>query len=95
MKYIIEFEDEPYMREDGVDYYTCKSARWYKLSETIINRLTPYTEPDRKDIEDEVWDFLDFLFTGMNSEERYECFDKVFSHIICPTKKQKPSMKHG
>lgn len=55
MKYIIEFEDEPYMREDGVDYYTCKSARWYKLEKTIINRLTPYTEPDRKVIEDEVW----------------------------------------
>lgn len=46
MKYIIELEDEPYMREDGVNYYTCKSARWYKLGETIINRLTPYTEPD-------------------------------------------------
>ena len=57
MKYIIEFEDEPYMREDGVNYYTCKSARWYKLGETIINRLTPYTEPDRKAIEDEVWKF--------------------------------------
>lgn len=57
MKYIIEIEDEPYMREDGVNYYTCKSARWYKLSETIINRLIPYTEPDRKAIEDEVWRF--------------------------------------
>lgn len=55
MKYIIEFENEPYMREDGVDYYTCKSARWYKLGDTIINRLEPYTEPDRKAIEDEVW----------------------------------------
>ncbi len=58
MKYIIEFEDEPYMREDGVDYYTCKSAPWYLLGETIINRLTPYTEPDRKAIEDEVWEFV-------------------------------------
>lgn len=57
MKYIIEFEDEPYMREDGIDYYTCKSARWYKLGDTIINRLAPYTEPDRKAIEDEVWGF--------------------------------------
>ena len=57
MKYIIELEDEPYMREDGVNYYTCKSARWYKLGETIINRLTPYTEPDREAIENEVWEF--------------------------------------
>lgn len=65
MKYIIELEDEPYMREDGVNYYTCKSARWYKLGETIINRLTPYTEPDLnplvdeavETIENEVWEF--------------------------------------
>ena len=56
MKYIVELEDEPYMREDGVNYYTCKSARWYKLGETVINRLTPYTEPDREAIENEVWE---------------------------------------
>ena len=60
MKYIIEFEDEPYMREDGVDYYTCKSARWYKLGDTIINRLEPYTEPDGCDgckyVDTEEWE---------------------------------------
>ena len=60
-KYIVELEDEPYMREDGVNYYTCKSARWYKLGETIINRLTPYTDPDRKAIENEVWEFASML----------------------------------
>ena len=45
----------------------------------------PYTEPDRKSIEDEVWEFLDFLFTGMSPQERYECFNKVFSHMIVST----------
>lgn len=51
MKYIIEFEDEPFMREDGVNYYTCKSVSWFKLGDTIINRLEPYTEPDRKAVD--------------------------------------------
>ena len=73
MKYIIEIEDEPYMREDGVNYYTCKSARWYKLSETIINRLIPYTKPDRKAIENEVWGFVRTV-TDMTEAQRIQCF---------------------
>ena len=47
-------------------------------------KVESYTEPDRKAIEDEVWEFIDFL-TGMSPRERYECFDKVFSHIIVST----------
>ena len=58
MKYIIEFEDESYMREDEVDYYTCKSTSWYKLGDTIINRLTPYTKSDRKIIFDKLEELL-------------------------------------
>lgn len=75
-KYIIEFEDEPSMREDGVNYYTCKSARWYKLEDTIINRLEPYTDPDRKDIEDEVWKFAKKIgsFNGLAKHDLDECF---------------------
>lgn len=68
-KYIIEFEDEPCMREDGVDYYTCKSARWYKPGETVINRLTPYTAPDREAIENEVWDFVSKLVWSFGDKE--------------------------
>lgn len=87
MKYIIEFEDEPYMREDGVDYYTCKSARWYKLSETIINRLTPYTEPDRKDIEDEVW-HLARTIESMSVGEIMNIFDVREENVpfLCNTR---------
>lgn len=76
MKYIIELEDEPYMREDGVNYYTCKSARWYKLGETIINRLTPYTEPDREAIEDEVWGLVGVIANMDNND-----FGRVFGCI--------------
>lgn len=68
MKYIIEFEDEPSMREYGVNYYTCKSARWYNLGDTIINRLEPYTEPDRKAIEDEVWELAKKLISMSGNE---------------------------
>jgi len=75
-KYIIEFEDEPSMREDGVNYYTCKSARWYNLGDTIINRLEPYTEPDREAIAGEVWEFAKKIgsFNGLSKHELDECF---------------------
>lgn len=81
-KYIIEFEDEPYMREDGVNYYTCKSARWYKLGDTIINSLTPYTESDRKAIEDEVWEFcrmIDCDVDGDDLDELYGDYDEFYT----------------
>ena len=78
MKYIIEFEDEPYMREDGVNYYTCKSACWYKLEDTIINRLEPYIESNRKIIEDEVWKLADYI-VRMGVQERNLCFGFQFT----------------
>ena len=84
MKYIIEFEDEYSMNEGGMKYHQCKQVPYWSVSHGIIKNLTPYTEPDRKAIEDEVWEFLNF-FTGMSPEERYECFDKVFSHMIVST----------
>lgn len=55
MKYIIEFEDEPSMVEAGLRYYQCKQVPYWGLSPEIIKNLTPYTEPDREAIEDEVW----------------------------------------
>ena len=74
MKYIIELEDEPCMREDGVNYYTCKSARWYKLGETVINRLTPYTEPDREAIENETWELAERI-ADMSYDDFISCFE--------------------
>lgn len=88
-KYIVELEDEPYMREDGVNYYTCKSARWYKLGETIINRLTPYTEPDRKAIEDEVWSFAWKIF-NMDFGE----YAKLFDDNECPSDYRETKAKY-
>ena len=48
MKYIIEFEDEPCMREDGLNFYKCIQAPWWGLSEEVIKYLTPY-QPDAPD----------------------------------------------
>ena len=55
MKYVIEFDDEPKKDLDENAYYSCKQIPWWGVSKEIINRLTPYTEPDRKAIENEVW----------------------------------------
>lgn len=44
MKYVIEFEDEPYMREGGVNYYKCKQVPWWSTSRRTIDKLTPYDE---------------------------------------------------
>ena len=61
MKYVIEFDDEPKKDLDENAYYSCKQIPWWGVSKEIINRLTPYTEPDRKAIEDEVWEFAGHL----------------------------------
>lgn len=58
MKYIIDIEDEYSMNEGGMKYYQCKQVPYWSVSHGIIKNLTPYTEPDRKAIEDEVWEFV-------------------------------------
>ena len=47
MKYIIEFEDTPWMVVDGMKHYRCIQAPWWTLSKSIIERLTPY-QPEHK-----------------------------------------------
>lgn len=73
-KYVIELDDEPCMRENGYNFYTCKTVPWWSISDMIINRLTPYTEPDRKTIEDaqeEAWKMASkCLWTITNSQSR-------------------------
>jgi len=60
MKYVLEFDDEPNKDFENA-YYSCKQIPWWGVSKEIIKRLTPYTEPDRKAIEDEVWEFASML----------------------------------
>ena len=82
MKYIIDIPDNTHwiqwIMEGTKDHHPYMD--WIDVKD-----LRFYTEHDRKAIEDEVWEFLEFLFTGMNAEERYKCFDNVFAHIIVST----------
>ena len=90
-KYIIEFEDKPSMVEAGLSYYQCKQVPYWGVSHGIIKNLTPYTEPDRKAIEDEVWEFVRELIhcnngKGMTDDELQSCFgydlySQVFKHL--------------
>lgn len=73
MKYIIEFEDEYSMNEAGMKYHQCKQVPYWSVSHGIIKNLTPYTEPDRKAIEDEVWEFVRII-TDMTEAQRKDCF---------------------
>lgn len=45
-KYVIEYEDTPSSREDGVNYYKCKNVPYFSSSKTFIDRMTPFDEVD-------------------------------------------------
>lgn len=62
MKYIIEFNDEPGLMEEGLSYYKCVDAPWFMASDLIIGKLTPYTEgEDYKQGTSDAWDFARHL----------------------------------
>lgn len=44
-KYIIEMEDVPSMREDGLLFFKCVDAPWWYISDRHIKRLKPYDAP--------------------------------------------------
>ena len=74
MKYVIDVPDNPMFvtacyLNDGI-------PKAFNLE------LEPYTEPDRKAIEDEVWNFVDFMIYEMDGEEREECFGKS-AYAVC------------
>ena len=73
MKYILELDDSSCTHECGMDFYQCKQIPWWNVSDRIISKLLPYTEPDRKPIEDEVWELADYM-CKMSTTERTLCF---------------------
>lgn len=70
MKYIIDLPEE--FAEATKEY-------WDK---TVGMQLEPYTEPNYKVAEDEVWRFLVFLIDEMDLEDKYECFGMSSSYKI-------------
>lgn len=58
-KYIITFDDNSEVEEDGVKYFRCTEVPWSYTSEIIISKLTPYTEPDTEKVnaeKDKIYD---------------------------------------
>lgn len=66
MKYIIDIEDEPMIANDlwknEVDeLYKAKGFNSLVFDKNGLNKLTPYEEPDREAIEEEVWKFIKYV----------------------------------
>lgn len=69
------------------------NTTWIQVS---TDRLTPYTEPDRKAVEDEVWDFARAInYMGYN--DFVSCFSGKTEEAVMnyPTPKLKPNTKQG
>ena len=86
MKYIIEIENEPFGRNDdpffphGMDeLYRAKGFKSLVFDQNGLDKLTPYTEPDREAIENEVWEFIFELVT----RHRYELDDCFGTDSMC------------
>jgi len=78
MKYIIDIPSELLIKDDG---YSFSDGKSYCITGNL-SKLTPYAEPDRKAIEDEVWNFVDFMIHEMDVEEREECFGES-AYAVC------------
>lgn len=65
MKYIIELEDEPMIansfNQEVDELWKAKGFNSLVFDKYGLYKLTPYTELDRKAIEDEVWEFASML----------------------------------
>lgn len=76
MKYIIDIPSELVLKDDG---YSFSDGNSYCITGNL-SKLTPYAEPDRKVIEDEVWKFvkkIEYLTRG----EAEDCFDVEYDGI--------------
>lgn len=70
MKYIIDIPSELLIKDDG---YSFSDGKSYCITGNL-SKLTPYTEPDRKAIEDEAWEFAWKIYS-MDIGEYAEIFD--------------------
>lgn len=92
MKYIIELEDEPMGKfEDDENYYRCKQIPYWSLSETMINKLIPYTNIDIKEKAEEFGRGYDAGWdegSKFHEAEKESIEDEVWElarRIICPS----------
>ena len=71
MKYIIDIPSELRIKDDG---YSFSDGKSYCITGNL-SKLTPYVEPDRKAIEDEVWEFVNFLENKLMASDYDDIFD--------------------
>lgn len=98
-KYIIDIPDKAIDFMGGRDHFSmfvepeCKvgDCKHYALRISKED-IEPYTKPDRKAIEDEVWEFVRII-TDMTEKQRIECFggascnlDKYWTYQDAKTK---------
>lgn len=69
MKYIMEIPS----KADFVTAYYMEDGLPVMYKSDKIDDLEPYTEPDRKAIEDEVWELADYM-CRMSQTEKNRCF---------------------
>lgn len=83
MKYIIDIPDDRIGDFVGSTHLLMPyTMAGHKGHHDTGLKLTSYTEPDRKAIEDEVWNFVDFMIHEMDIEEREECFGEPL-YAVC------------
>lgn len=71
-KYIIELEGEPMVanssHQEVDELWKAKGFNSLVFDKCGLDKLTPYTEPDRKAIEDEVWELAKKLISMSENE---------------------------
>lgn len=79
-KYVIEYEDTPSSRENGVDYYKCKNVPYSSHSARFISMLTPYDEIEafRAGLE-QMYEYVRKLF-AMRDDQRLLVFETEWSY---------------
>lgn len=102
MKYIIEIENEPFGRNDdpviphGMDkLYRAKGFKSLVFDKNGLDKLISYTEPDRKAIEDEVWEFAREMIStsGHEVSEMWGCVTN-FGEVMHNTTYQEAKAKY-
>ena len=76
MKYIVDIPSELVLKDDG---YSFSNGNSYCITGDL-SKLTPYTESDRKAIEDEVWEFVKEI-ECLTRDKAEDCFDVEYDGI--------------
>lgn len=72
MKYIIKFEDEPSMFEDGLKFYKCRQAPYWSVNERILDKMSPYNGNDYdRGIEDAL-ETVKWLFRNVPDKDLFD-----------------------